>query len=99
MIRVSVIDNGPGIPPHEQSRIFAQFTRIEGSGASGTGLGLSISRTLARRLGGDLTLASEPGKGSVFSLTLPLRRRFEARPPSLNDPTRRYSPSGLAPRQ
>lgn len=66
---IRVTDTGPGIDPAEQARIFDDFEQIAGS--EGTGLGLPISRRLARLLGGDLLLESEPGRGSTFILTLP----------------------------
>ena len=70
-----VIDTGRGIPTDEQERIFESFE--QGSGVrdsgdqheTGVGLGLAIARNIARRFGGDLTLSSTPGMGSVFTLT------------------------------
>jgi signal transduction histidine kinase len=69
---VSVTDTGPGIPLEEQERIFDEFHRVAGSGAKGVGLGLAISRKISRLLGGDLTVRSERGRGTVFALRLPL---------------------------
>jgi signal transduction histidine kinase len=66
---VTVSDQGPGIAPADQQRIFERFERA--SGESGTGLGLAISRRLARSMGGDVTLESAPGAGAHFTLTLP----------------------------
>ncbi|HEY8316308.1 MAG TPA: HAMP domain-containing sensor histidine kinase, partial [Gaiellaceae bacterium] len=67
---LQIEDDGPGIPSGEQERVFARFTRLEGSRASGTGLGLAIARELALRMGGDVELASRPGR-TVFTLRLP----------------------------
>jgi signal transduction histidine kinase len=74
-VRVSVIDNGPGIPKDEQERIFEKFYQLEGGHtreASGTGLGLAISKELAQVLGGQIQLVSNQGQGSMFSLILPV---------------------------
>jgi signal transduction histidine kinase len=67
---VTVSDEGPGIDPGDQQRIFERFERVEPR-EGGTGLGLAISRRLARSMGGDVTLESEPGQGARFTLTLP----------------------------
>lgn len=68
---VSVRDTGPGITAREQAMVFERFHRSSPNhGSSGTGLGLTISRSLARAMGGDLSLDSEPGEGSVFTLSL-----------------------------
>jgi signal transduction histidine kinase len=69
-VSVAVEDNGPGIPAHERERIFRPFWSHDGGG---TGLGLAIARELATALGGRIDLASEPGRGSRFSLVLPTR--------------------------
>jgi len=67
---VAVSDDGPGIDPADQQRIFERFERADAS-SGGTGLGLAISRRLARSMGGDVTLESAPGDGARFTLTLP----------------------------
>jgi signal transduction histidine kinase len=75
--RVSIIvtDTGRGIPAAKLTEIFEPFTQLDRlktpDAHRGIGLGLSISRTLARAMGGDLTVVSEPGTGSTFTLTLP----------------------------
>jgi signal transduction histidine kinase/CheY-like chemotaxis protein len=68
---VSVRDTGPGIVLAQQEAIFEEFHQADRA-APGTGLGLSISRRLARAMGGDVTLESELGRGSVFHVVLPL---------------------------
>jgi len=79
-LRISISDNGRGIPPREAERIFQPFTRGSSSHAAGgtvasvhqgVGLGLAISRRLARDLGGDLLLDRAGGPGATFVLTLP----------------------------
>jgi signal transduction histidine kinase len=74
---ISVTDSGPGIPAVDQERIFEEFEQVDAgprthSERRGTGLGLPISRRLAEAMGGDVTVESEPGKGSTFTLWLPL---------------------------
>jgi len=74
-VRIHVADTGPGIPAGAIDEIFDPFVQILGDaqerGQRGIGLGLPISRDLARGMGGDLTVASELGVGSTFTLTLP----------------------------
>jgi signal transduction histidine kinase len=71
--RVSVTDNGPGIPAHEQPLIFEKFRQGGGGHGKpvGTGLGLPISRQIVEHLGGRIWVESEPGKGATFSFMLP----------------------------
>jgi two-component system, OmpR family, phosphate regulon sensor histidine kinase PhoR len=72
---ISVSDTGIGIPQHEQQRIFERFYRVDAARSrevGGTGLGLSIARHLAEAHGGRIEVQSEAGKGSTFTLFLPL---------------------------
>ncbi|HEX7048772.1 MAG TPA: ATP-binding protein [Longimicrobiales bacterium] len=72
-IAVAVTDTGPGIPKEKQRWIFEEFTRIGGAGAEpGAGLGLAVSQRLAHALGGAITVESEVGRGSTFTLWLPV---------------------------
>src|SRR3954467_5975357 len=75
---VRVKDNGACIPADKGEQIFDPFVQLRWAGSlptGGTGLGLPISRDLARAMGGDVTATSTLGVGSVFTLTLPLRKR------------------------
>lgn len=79
---VHVRDTGPGIPPEKLEQIFEPFVQLRAPGslpAGGTGLGLPISRDLARAMGGEVRAASAIGRGSVFSLFLPLRKHAGAK--------------------
>ncbi len=69
-VRASVADDGPGIPAERQEEIFGRFHRLR-SRSRGTGLGLAIARELARASDGDVTVASEQGRGATFFLDLP----------------------------
>src|SRR5262252_7750483 len=73
-IELAVCDTGIGMTPEQQAKLFAEFTQADSLTArkfGGTGLGLAISRKLARMMGGDVTVESEPGSGSVFTVRLP----------------------------
>jgi len=73
-VEFAVADTGIGMTPEQQAKLFEEFTQADSSTArryGGTGLGLAITRKLARMMGGDVTVASEPGKGSVFTVRLP----------------------------
>ncbi|MFL6797579.1 MAG: response regulator [Xanthobacteraceae bacterium] len=80
-IEFAVADSGIGMTAEQLGRLFQEFSQAEASTAKrygGTGLGLAISRRLARMMGGDVTVASEPGKGSVFTVRLPAPRERSA---------------------
>jgi PAS domain S-box-containing protein len=73
-VRLAVADEGVGIPVADQQAIFEKFYRVDPElthGPGGTGLGLYISRELARRMGGEISVSSEPAEGSTFVLELP----------------------------
>ena len=74
-IELAVADSGIGMTAEQLGKLFQEFTQADASTAQrfgGTGLGLAISRKLARMMGGDVTVTSEPGKGSVFTVRLPV---------------------------
>jgi len=74
-VELAVADTGIGMTAEQQAKLFQDFTQADSLTArryGGTGLGLAITRKLARMMGGDVTLASEPGKGSVFTVRLPV---------------------------
>jgi signal transduction histidine kinase len=73
-ITLSVADTGIGMTPEQMDKLFQEFSQASSTTASkygGTGLGLVISRRFCQMMGGDITVASEPGKGSVFTVRLP----------------------------
>ena len=69
---IDVIDSGPGIPRDKLDEIFEEFTRLETKGTPGSGLGLTIARRISRLLGGDINATSEAGRGTTFTLWLPV---------------------------
>jgi signal transduction histidine kinase len=70
-VRFSVVDYGPGIPPHYQGQLFDRFFRVPGSESTGAGLGLAIAKEIVLAQGGTIGVHSEPGKGSEFYFDLP----------------------------
>jgi signal transduction histidine kinase len=73
-IEFAVSDTGIGMTPQQQAKLFEEFSQADATTArqfGGTGLGLAITRKLARMMGGDVSVRSEPGKGSVFTVRLP----------------------------
>ena len=73
-VELAVADSGIGMTGEQQAKLFQDFTQVDSLAARRygcTGLGLAITRKLARMMGGDVTVASEPGKGSVFTVRLP----------------------------
>jgi signal transduction histidine kinase len=71
---LAVADTGIGLTGEQQAKLFQDFTQADSLTSrryGGMGLGLALSRKLARMMGGDVTVASEPGKGSVFTVRLP----------------------------
>jgi len=110
-IIIKVSDNGIGMTPEQMSRLFQTFSQADASTTAkfgGTGLGLAISRQFARLMGGDVTAASDPGKGSTFTVWIPVQvapvrtttAPFEVttpRPPAPNPPTRVPAPPSPAP--
>lgn len=77
LISIDIADNGPGIDPAEQAKLFNLFESSKGS--AGTGIGLAASQKILREHGGEITVRSRPNSGATFTLTWPARREeFEA---------------------
>jgi signal transduction histidine kinase/DNA-binding response OmpR family regulator len=79
-IQIAVTDTGIGMDAEEQLKLFSAFYQAESSSSrkyGGTGLGLAISKNIVEKMGGEIWVASEPGKGSTFAFTVPLRRGAE----------------------
>jgi len=97
-VEIMVEDTGIGIAPQHIEDIFKEFKQLDGAADrhyGGTGLGLTISRRLAQLLGGDIVVESEVGRGSSFTLRLPVRRQEEV----ALTPTKAQSPVAAAPRR
>ncbi len=87
-IEFAVSDTGIGMTPEQQAKLFEEFTQADSSTArqyGGTGLGLAITRKLARMMGGDVTLTSEAGRGSTFTVRLPASTDVPAEDPISSD--------------
>ncbi len=73
-ITLAVTDTGIGMTPEQMGKLFQEFSQASSTTASkygGTGLGLAISRRFCQMMGGDITVESEPGRGSTFTIRLP----------------------------
>jgi signal transduction histidine kinase len=73
-LSISVADTGIGMTPEQMSKLFQEFSQADASTTrkyGGTGLGLAISKRFCQMMGGDITVASEPARGSTFTIRLP----------------------------
>ena len=94
----AVSDTGIGMTPEQMTRLFEEFGQVDASTTrryGGTGLGLALSRRLCRMMGGDVTVASEPERGSTFTIRLPAEVQEPARE-SLAPPVRDSAPAGTS---
>ncbi|HEX2484284.1 MAG TPA: ATP-binding protein, partial [Myxococcota bacterium] len=84
-VSIAVADTGPGIDAAELERIFEPFHRVRGEAAAGpgAGIGLALVREIARAHGGDVSVESAPGRGSRFSVRLPVAATAGAPGPAL----------------
>lgn len=80
-VAIDVIDTGPGIPADKLEEIFKEFSRLSTDAKAGAGLGLTIARRITHLLGGDITVASAVGKGSTFTLWIPIEQRSDGPSP------------------
>jgi signal transduction histidine kinase len=74
VVTLAVMDTGIGMTPEQMGKLFQEFSQASSATASkygGTGLGLAISRRFCQMMGGDITVESQPGRGSTFKIRLP----------------------------
>jgi two-component system phosphate regulon sensor histidine kinase PhoR len=83
-VLISVSDQGPGIPPEEQERVFQRYYRAPGRRAEGLGLGLYLSREIVQLHGGQIWIESREGQGSTFMVLLPVERMQRSRTERMN---------------
>jgi|WetSurSiteA1Bulk_404760.scaffolds.fasta_scaffold00086_6 signal transduction histidine kinase/ligand-binding sensor domain-containing protein/DNA-binding response OmpR family regulator len=99
-IRIKVMDNGIGIPPDKQEKIFERYFQVDGQGAiinQGSGIGLSLTREFVKIHGGTIAVESEPEKGSCFTVLLPLiEYQGKLAEPELPEKEQELSPQNYA---
>jgi signal transduction histidine kinase len=83
-LAIVVEDTGPGIAPEQRPILFDEFVRLDPAAATGAGVGLTISNRIAEALGGEITVESDVGRGSAFTLWLPMRATLPAAAPQHN---------------
>jgi signal transduction histidine kinase/DNA-binding response OmpR family regulator/putative methionine-R-sulfoxide reductase with GAF domain len=99
MVRFAITDTGIGMTEEQLGRLFQAFSQADASTTKkygGTGLGLAISRQFCQLLGGDITVTSKPGKGSTFTITLPVRSEAPAEIKPVEAPRIAADPNGSA---
>jgi signal transduction histidine kinase/DNA-binding response OmpR family regulator len=99
-ITFRVTDSGIGMTPEQMARLFQPFTQADAATArtyGGTGLGLAISRRFCRLMGGDVTVESTPGRGSTFTVTLPVEVAAAVATETPPAPTAAAAPMGATP--
>jgi PAS domain S-box-containing protein len=98
-LRVDVADQGVGVAPEDQERVFKKYERAAPEAGGGAGLGLHLCRSFARAMDGDVSLASELGRGATFTLRVPVRvlAHDEAPPPSGDAAAAACKPAAQAP--